>query len=323
MFANATSSTQTVKNMREVLSQLKETLVEEEENSESFDEEEQVKEFENIISKKIDSYVSLLEDEFFSLPFETIVDILKQRSASEPIDYHTCKIILNHVKKANFQKTLGAKELMVLPYLNIDENSVTLDDCLSLVSMCDSIPLFKAVKHLSMDTCDVDFDWEYEYTSLEKKYQSLKEAFDQLQNQALNMGSFSPKTGDSVPTKPENFESDIHQACYDGNLDSVKYLVYNNPVLLEKTDLSGFTPLLCASIIGQQEIAEFLIAKGANVNAQCRGLSYKGFTPLHFAYKNGKEKLVDILLQNGADTEICDMYGVKPEQLQSFTRPTN
>ena len=48
MFANATSSTQTVKNMREVLSQLKETLVEEEENSESFDEEEQVKEFENI-----------------------------------------------------------------------------------------------------------------------------------------------------------------------------------------------------------------------------------------------------------------------------------
>ena len=97
------SSTTSVRNMRKILSQLKETLVEEEENNETFEEEEQVKEFENIISKKIDSYVSLLEDEFFSLPLQTIVDILKQRSESEPLNLDTCKIILNHVKQANIQ----------------------------------------------------------------------------------------------------------------------------------------------------------------------------------------------------------------------------
>ena len=317
------SSTTSVRNMRKILSQLKETLVEEEENNETFEEEEQVKEFENIISKKIDSYVSLLEDEFFSLPLQTIVDILKQRSESEPLNLDTCKIILNHVKQANIQMSLGAKELMVLPYLNVDENSVTLDDCISLVGMCDSIPLFKAVKHLSSETSPVEFDWEYEYTSLERKYQSLKEAFEQLQTQALNLGKNSSDNGECVPKKPENFESNIHQAIYDGNVDSVKYLIYNNKTLLEKTDQSGFTPLLCASIIGQQEIAEFLIAKGANVNAQCKGLTYKGFTPLHFAYKNGKEKLVQTLLENGADTEICDMYGMTPIQLQSFTRSQN
>ena len=316
--------TSTLTRMKEVLCQLKETIIEEEERDEPFEEEEQVKEYESIISEKLDSYVSLLEDEFFSLPMDTILNILKQRNSKKPMSIETCKLIIQHAKTADLTKTLGASELLVLPYLNIDEKSVSLDDCISLVGMCDSIPILKAFKHLTIETSSVDFDWEYEYLTLEKKYKNLKVAFDQLQEQALQMQitqQANPLT--DVPQKPADFESDIHQACYDGNLDSVKYLIYNNKSLLEKRDLSGCTPLLCASIVSKQDIILYLVEQGANVNAQCRGFSYKGYTPLHFAYKSGKDQIVKILLDNGADTEICDMYGVKPIQLQTTTHSGN
>jgi ankyrin repeat protein len=75
---------------------------------------------------------------------------------------------------------------------------------------------------------------------------------------------------------------EIHTAAAAGDLNKVKALLDADPNLLESKNKEGETPLIKACIgappdnISQITTANFLIGKGANVNA--RGLS--GRTPL-------------------------------------------
>ena len=58
----------------------------------------------------------------------------------------------------------------------------------------------------------------------------------------------------------------IHQAIFDGNIEAVKqHLAAGTDV--EVKDVDGWSPLHSATQIGHKEIAELLIANGADVNA--------------------------------------------------------
>ncbi|WP_333023614.1 ankyrin repeat domain-containing protein, partial [Wolbachia endosymbiont of Pentidionis agamae] len=64
-----------------------------------------------------------------------------------------------------------------------------------------------------------------------------------------------------------------------------------------------------------KSVLEFLIKKGANVNAKDK----KGNTALHLASKNGHEEVLNILLLNGAKTNVKNIsnstplhYSIKP-----------
>jgi ankyrin repeat protein len=59
----------------------------------------------------------------------------------------------------------------------------------------------------------------------------------------------------------------------------------------------GRTPLHIAAIYGYKEIAELLIAKGADVNAKIEG----GGTPLHIAAHLGHKEVAELLIAKGAD----------------------
>ena len=66
---------------------------------------------------------------------------------------------------------------------------------------------------------------------------------------------------------------------------------------LNDRDENGHTPLHLSTIRGHKEIAELLIAKGADVNAKLQD----GFTPLHYAADEGHKEVVELLIAKGAD----------------------
>jgi len=70
----------------------------------------------------------------------------------------------------------------------------------------------------------------------------------------------------------------------------------------------GLTPLLYAAGYGRLEVVEALLAHGAAVNAK----DDKGLTPLHYAAEHGRLEVVDALLAHGAAVNAKDDKGLTP-----------
>jgi ankyrin repeat protein len=92
---------------------------------------------------------------------------------------------------------------------------------------------------------------------------------------------------------------EIHTAAAAGDMNKVRSLLEADSTLLESKDKDGYTPLMIACRTLQIEIANYLLYKGANVNAIGDG----GMTPL-FCFPDDKETpfdLVQRLVDKGAD----------------------
>jgi ankyrin repeat protein len=85
-------------------------------------------------------------------------------------------------------------------------------------------------------------------------------------------------------------------------------LIQENPGLVYSRDETGNTPLHWTTTAGpsQKTIAEFLLAKGADVNAKDTG---NGWTPLNYAIWNDHKDLVELFLAKGADVASKDNRG--------------
>ncbi len=84
-------------------------------------------------------------------------------------------------------------------------------------------------------------------------------------------------------------------------------LYYVNQLMEEAIDI-GLTPLHIASRAGNFEMVKYLVAKGANINAQ----DLLGRTPLHHAVIKDHNDIIDLLISNGASVRIKDRFGKKP-----------
>ena len=78
--------------------------------------------------------------------------------------------------------------------------------------------------------------------------------------------------------------------------------------VMEKCFMEAFmncsTPLMLASVLGYDEIALYLIEKGADVNIQT---SYKRYSALHLAVlANKPEMLIEILTKSNANPLLED-----------------
>jgi len=95
---------------------------------------------------------------------------------------------------------------------------------------------------------------------------------------------------------PPASTQNVFQASSTGNLARVRALVDADPQLVGARSPNGLTALHAAALYGQRATAEYLLAKGADVNAVAR---HSG-TPLDVAYESGQTELVAWLQSRGA-----------------------
>lgn len=129
------------------------------------------------------------------------------------------------------------------------------------------------------------------------------------------------------------------KACETGNLNTIKKILNTNPVLLNRHfTKNGLTPLGTAYYNEKQDIVEYLLEKGANIDKQnnigftilitaCFKYDYNGakyfiehganldikdidgYTALMVACQNGDIQIVRLLVNSGADIDIKDGQG--------------
>ena len=92
------------------------------------------------------------------------------------------------------------------------------------------------------------------------------------------------------------FSQEIHQAVYRNDLKKIESLLIEKPILVNKIDRIGRTPLHLAASMGNNKIIELLINNHALVNAGDKD----DMTPLHYAALNGHLETVKLLLDKGA-----------------------
>jgi ankyrin repeat protein len=105
-------------------------------------------------------------------------------------------------------------------------------------------------------------------------------------------------------------ELDIYDACAVGKFDDVTLLIFKDPQLINTFSADGFTPLGLACYFGHEEIARFLVLKGAEVNVP----SNNGFNvfPIHSAIAANNFNITKMLLDAGAYPNVCQRSGVAP-----------
>ena len=101
----------------------------------------------------------------------------------------------------------------------------------------------------------------------------------------------------------------IHDAAGEGNIEAVKQHIAAGTDVDAKT--RGETPLLWAARFGQSQVAELLIAEGADVNAK----NVVGQTPLHWAAMAGHKEIIELLIAAGAEVNAKTKRGDTPLDL--------
>jgi DNA-binding beta-propeller fold protein YncE len=96
----------------------------------------------------------------------------------------------------------------------------------------------------------------------------------------------------STPTDPEE-------------LVTTTYSRYQSNQSLTSTVMELSTPLHVACSIPHKDVAELLIAKGADINSRADN----GYTPLNSACLRGQKDVVELLIGGGADMNVKDNKG--------------
>jgi len=103
---------------------------------------------------------------------------------------------------------------------------------------------------------------------------------------------------------------EIYNAAVYGDLKKVESLLNSEPMAVNSRDEYGFTALHGVAGEHHFEMAEYLIAHGADVNAR----NDSGITPLHLA---ACPEMVRILLNHGAELEARENGGGTPLHIAS------
>jgi len=105
--------------------------------------------------------------------------------------------------------------------------------------------------------------------------------------------------------------AEIHKAAKDGDFETVKKLLEQDPNLLNSGNRLQQTPLLMASFGGHTDIVLFLLERGAKIDQP----DSFGATPLHMAVLGGQTEIVELLISKGADVNIKSRNGKIPLQM--------
>ena len=93
----------------------------------------------------------------------------------------------------------------------------------------------------------------------------------------------------------------LHNAAWGGHKEIAELLIAKGADMNAKDD-EGMTPLHPAAAAGHREIAELLIAKGVDVNAKVASGSKQGLTALDAANETDQTEIADLLRKHGGKT---------------------
>jgi ankyrin repeat protein len=110
---------------------------------------------------------------------------------------------------------------------------------------------------------------------------------------------------------------EIIKAAKKGDLATIKSLLTTDSGLVNATDTDGSTPLHCATWKGHHNVVAFLLASGANVNAENLN-EHWGTTPLHAAAHANQATIAQLLIEQGAAVNAKDMNGRTPMDHTTF-----
>ncbi|KAJ3608347.1 hypothetical protein NHX12_025395 [Muraenolepis orangiensis] len=135
----------------------------------------------------------------------------------------------------------------------------------------------------------------------------MSELSDEASESEQLGASLSLWLGDSLVMRSEDLDVplDLHTACSLGLYDVVSEGIQRRKVNLDRKNIGGWTPLMYASYIGHDNIANLLLEAGVDVNAT----TPKGLTTLMLAASCGNESIAYFLLQHGAELERRDIRG--------------
>ncbi|RZL46743.1 MAG: ankyrin repeat domain-containing protein [Pedobacter sp.] len=102
----------------------------------------------------------------------------------------------------------------------------------------------------------------------------------------------------------------LFDACAVGKFDDVTLLIFKDPAKINSFSIDGFTPLGLACYFAHEDIARFLVLKGAEVNVASKN-GYHVF-PIHSAVAANNFNITKMLLDNGAYPNVCQKSGVAP-----------
>jgi uncharacterized protein len=102
----------------------------------------------------------------------------------------------------------------------------------------------------------------------------------------------------------------ITEAARTGDVAAVRDLLTAEPVLVHSHSSEGWTPLHVAAHYGHSQVAEMLLAHGADVNA--RATNDLGSSPLLWAITGQDVAAITVLLEHGADINETTTAGSTP-----------
>ncbi len=135
------------------------------------------------------------------------------------------------------------------------------------------------------------------------------------------------KNGADANSANPDGETALHLVSRSGNIDAAMLLLKAGAKIDPRDKLGDQTPLMWAVARRHPAMVEFLLGKGANVNARSairdyqrvgtaenrsKSLDRGGFTPLMYAARENCRECVEILLKHKADVNLPDPSGVVP-----------
>lgn len=104
---------------------------------------------------------------------------------------------------------------------------------------------------------------------------------------------------------------DIFEACREGDVASLNFLLENNATDVDKLSDCGLAPLHYAARNNHGEVIQLLIDHGADPNVTAT-TENKLLSPLHFASWYDTDEAVNTLIDNKSNVECSAVFGQKP-----------
>ena len=224
-----------------------------------------LKSYKEVLGENIEETIE--EESFFQLPTKEILDVV---SMSNTRDIDLIREIVSQMNKTKSEETI-----LLLNVINSDEFSF--EETMDVISMFSESPVCRKAGEL--------FN-EFKEKLVQKKEDEIKELKSEIEE--LN----KPHVDSPITEKPDDFESDIHEAAKSGKLTSIKYLVEVNNEDPGAKDFQGRTPMIYAAEQGHIDIVKYLNEK-CKVNPE--EIDNSSRTPLIYAAKYGRIDVVKYL----------------------------